>query len=1284
MADRTQLRAAAQNDIADDDPFAELTRIMGFDPRQPVKPQAQPKAAPASQPADDGDFDIDLEKELMGEFGADDNDGATEIREPAFEAAATDAMDDGLGDDELAASLEQDFLLDADAADEAVHAVAADDARAGVAEATAPAVEAAFDDDFDDALASSLEDVSPFEDDLPVNEKLGNDELAASLEQDFLLDDDATDETAYAVAADDVRSDVAEASAPAAEAAFDDDFNDGLASSLEDVSPFEDDLPVDDELAASLEQDLLLDDDAMDEAEQNTATVSALAAEPAFDDEFDDAVASSLEDELMLDEHVPMAHAVAAEPAEISAPAAQPVFDDEFDNAVASSLEDELILDEHVPMEQAAVEAPAAPDRAVSEASGEDFVGHYDAMADVDMDFEVRTAEPVEIDEPEIDEPEAIAAKDGPSAATPEDAFDADFDLSLDEALAEEAEEPVAQASGVAAQPTAPAAVVQPAAPAPVADERSLEDELNALLGTMRTRAAPVAASAANEPAMVQQPVAAAGKAADKPVDTIDELDWSLDEQDLSEPSDGAVEAAEADLDSVLLDELESQDFGAEDAARPADVDFDDDALHTAFAKDIGLDHGDGENVAAAASQDDALNWMAARSAPPAPAHSWSRVTPVAQSQPSFAAQPTASARTTEVASGKATEAPPPMAAVPSYQDEPAQNDAANAASAPAQSEQSSSYDEMPDVETVDVPERVVALADDLDIPELDFNDDEPAAPAYDDLDTEFASLLTEMNTVDVAAAPARSASYDDETYNAGFQSGAGIQSAAGFQSAYEPERVETRTYAARPAQASVSASYADAASGFDWGDLPNGRPASQADDFGLDELDYDPELDEAMSVPGLAGHDAARPRSRGLLVAAVVGAVALAGGLGAFALSFGGAGGADAPVIVKADNAPIKVRPENPGGTVVPNQDNKVYDAVAKGGPKPAEPVQEKLVTNTEEPVNVAAKEPPQSRVVDLSPDDIDTAEAADAIRNAESAAAEGANAIRGTQAAGNADVAAAPAPKSEDRIAQVLQEADQGIEPDVVAVAPRKVRTMVVKSDGSLVAREDPAPAAPQTAAVEPVDPAPAPQMAAVEPVDPAPQHVAPAGQADDAAEQTGTVPPVADQASGDLLGGDPVGGDQTEIAKPETAKPETVDPTTAPAAAPEAEAQTAQPANTPATVPVAPQRPSDQPVDVVGEVKPDQVASISPAAASTSGGSWSMQIASQPTVESAQSTYQDLQRRYGSVLSGHTANIVKAEIAGKGTFYRVRVPAKSRNDAINLCTNYKAAGGNCFVSR
>ncbi|WP_292326718.1 SPOR domain-containing protein, partial [Mesorhizobium sp.] len=518
---------------------------------------------------------------------------------------------------------------------------------------------------------------------------------------------------------------------------------------------------------------------------------------------------------------------------------------------------------------------------------------------------------------------------------------------------------------------------------------------------------------------------------------------------------------------------------------------------------------------------------------------------------------------------------------------------------------------------------------------------------AYDDLDAEFAGLLNEMNAVEVAPAPtpARAAAYEDDSYGAGFKPG--------------HDHGDARAYAAaKPAEmlaAPAPVSQAAATGGFDMDNLPGSRPVAQADDFAVDELDYDPELDQEMAVPGLAEREAARPRGRGVLIAAVVGAVALAGGLGAFALSFGGKGGSEAPVIVKADNAPIKVKPENPGGTVVPNQDNKVYDAVVKGT-KPAEPVQEKLVTNTEEPVDVKAKEP-ESRVVDLSPADTDAAAGTDAVGNA------AATAMPGVDAPGSAD--AAPAPKSEDRIAQVLQEADKGTNPEVVAVAPRKVRTMMVKPDGSLVAREDPAPEA-------------ASQVAAAEPADPAPQHVAPAAQA--GAEQTGTVAPATDQAS-DQPTDQVVSADQTEAAQP-------LKPAEAPKAEAKAEAKTqaahTQSANTPATVPVAPQRPSDQPVDVVGEVKPDQVASISPSAAAAGGGSWSMQIASQPTVESAQSTYQDLQRRYGSVLSGRTANIVKAEIAGKGTFYRVRVPAQSRNDAIALCTSYKAAGGNCFVSR
>src|SRR5690606_32922588 len=79
-----------------------------------------------------------------------------------------------------------------------------------------------------------------------------------------------------------------------------------------------------------------------------------------------------------------------------------------------------------------------------------------------------------------------------------------------------------------------------------------------------------------------------------------------------------------------------------------------------------------------------------------------------------------------------------------------------------------------------------------------------------------------------------------------------------------------------------------------------------------------------------------------------------------------------------------------------------------------------------------------------------------------------------------------------------------------------------------------------------------------------------------------------------------------------------------------------------------------------------------------APAASGEWSMQIASQPTAEGAQATYQDLARRYGDVLSGRGVNIVRAEIQGKGTYFRVRIPSATRNDAISLCERYKAAGG------
>ncbi|RWE72989.1 MAG: SPOR domain-containing protein, partial [Mesorhizobium sp.] len=188
----------------------------------------------------------------------------------------------------------------------------------------------------------------------------------------------------------------------------------------------------------------------------------------------------------------------------------------------------------------------------------------------------------------------------------------------------------------------------------------------------------------------------------------------------------------------------------------------------------------------------------------------------------------------------------------PAYRNEPAPDYSAHAkpAQAPMAAPQPRQHDEVPDVETVDVPERVVALADDLDIPELSFEEDQPAAAAYDDLDAEFASLLTDMNATEIASAPVQNRGYDDETYSAGFNG-------------YDRRDLRAEAPAAPPAQASFAA-----ANDYDADELPGSRPVSQADEFATDDLDYDPELEEAMAIPGLAEREAAQPRRRGMMIA--------------------------------------------------------------------------------------------------------------------------------------------------------------------------------------------------------------------------------------------------------------------------------------------------------------------------------------------------------------------------------------------------------------------------------
>lgn len=391
-----------------------------------------------------------------------------------------------------------------------------------------------------------------------------------------------------------------------------------------------------------------------------------------------------------------------------------------------------------------------------------------------------------------------------------------------------------------------------------------------------------------------------------------------------------------------------------------------------------------------------------------------------------------------------------------------------------------------------------------------------------------------------------------------------------------------------------------------------------------------------------------ARPR-RGLLIAASIAGLLLVGGGGVYAWSafMGGAASSGEPRVILADKAPVKVVPEEKGGKTVPNQDKAVYDRVA--GDTAATPQQEQLVTSTEEPVDVVQRTlTPETLPDDSAEDGVEAVIAAD----------------------------------DENRLLPGVDEpetatAETGNKP---LVSPRKVKTMIVKPDGTLVAREE--------TVSEPV----------AETAELDAKATATTGRASAEAVATANATIDADaslRAEQIATEGEPRSA-LAEVASAEvedTAPVRTVKTTTIGATAT---------TSTDDKAPVPETRPIDQPVTVVGtvtengNVRGTETAEATPKVAETqqtaeqtqvaavTPGSYVIQIASLPSEAEAQKTYNSLSSKFGSVIGGRGVDIKKAEIPNKGTFFRVRIPAGSREDANSLCSRYKSAGGSCLVTR
>ena len=411
-------------------------------------------------------------------------------------------------------------------------------------------------------------------------------------------------------------------------------------------------------------------------------------------------------------------------------------------------------------------------------------------------------------------------------------------------------------------------------------------------------------------------------------------------------------------------------------------------------------------------------------------------------------------------------------------------------------------------------------------------------------------------------------------------------------------------------------------------------------DDFTIDDLAA-PQFDE------MPDDQEGRTGRRGLVAAAVVLGIAVVGG-GGFYLwnsSLGGDSASSGLPIIAADNDPVKVKPDDPGGKTVPNQDLAVYEKVA--GTNPPANSSQNLLTTTEEPVDVVQRT--------LDPQTLPL---------------EG----RGT--------AVEPVAKSEDRLAASGQ-----LDPDPSAteagangVAPRKVRTLVVKPDGTIVARQAPAVAesAPAASAGQnglttaATSGASGSAQAPVAVASALPAAMAPNAESLAASNgsdigQSAALPPIDENLR-----------DTGALPLPESR----------PSASAADETQLASTATNNSdlraavSAPVPETRPAEQPVNIVEAVT--ERGNLAGTTSAANPGGYMMQISSQPSEAAARQSYQNLSQRYASIIGDKGVNFQRADIPNRGVFYRVRIPAGSKAEANSLCARYKAAGGSCFVAR
>jgi cell division septation protein DedD len=346
--------------------------------------------------------------------------------------------------------------------------------------------------------------------------------------------------------------------------------------------------------------------------------------------------------------------------------------------------------------------------------------------------------------------------------------------------------------------------------------------------------------------------------------------------------------------------------------------------------------------------------------------------------------------------------------------------------------------------------------------------------------------------------------------------------------------------------------------------------------------------LDEGQALPAPGARSkmaiSIRGRSAFMVGSALLGAIALGGALAfAYKQSGGGIGSGEAPPVITADARPVKELPDQPGGKEFPHKNKLIYDRLQNGD----EPEADHLVPRQED---VAVPALPPSTETAAAPTPVATA-----------------------------DLATPPTTQTVDGSAPATVASVD--DPNAADGGPRRVKTMVVRPDGSVMAPpQPPAGAAPAEA--------------------PADMQLAAAGPAQ--AQAAAAEPPAAEPAA--------------ETPPAPTAKPALQ------------QVAAVQPA------PAKPKPP--KPVT--------QTASITPAPAAAAA-KYVVQVGSKKNQTEALASFADMQQKYPTLLASYRPMVQKADLGAKGVWYRLRIgPIADKTAATKLCGQLKSQGlPDCLVT-